>query len=84
MKMRPVLALATIAALALPGAAYSDDASDLRQQILDGCSIKAWQFNVRIEQGGVILPLLSPTMDPLARKCVLTMIDAYKRQQTAN
>jgi hypothetical protein len=83
MKMRPILGIAALTALALPTAAYSDDASDLRQQILEGCEIKAWQFSVRIESGGAVIPLLSPTMTPVERKCVLKMVDDYRRSQAA-
>jgi hypothetical protein len=83
MKMRPLLGIAALTALALPTAAYSDEASDLRQQILEACTIKAWQFSVRIEQGGAVIPLLSPTMTPVERKCVLKLVDDYRRAQSA-
>jgi len=84
MKMRPLLVFAATVAGSLPTVAFCDDASDLRQQILQGCNLKAWQFNVRIERGGAIMPQISPTMIPGQRKCVLTMIDTFRRDQGAN
>jgi hypothetical protein len=81
MKMRPLLGIAALVGLVLPTAAYCDDASDLRQQVLDTCTIKAWQFSVRIEQGGAVIPMLSPTMTPVERKCVLKMVDDFRRAQ---
>lgn len=84
MKMRPLPGIAALALLALPTAAHPDDAADLRQQVLEGCNLKAWQFSVKIEQGGAVIPLLSPTMTPVERKCVLKMVDGFRRAQTAN
>lgn len=79
MKMRPVLGLAAALCTLLPTAAYSDDSSDLRQSILQGCSIPAWQFSVRVEKGGAIIPQISPTISVAQKKCVQLMIEDYRR-----
>ncbi|SDA10884.1 hypothetical protein [Sphingomonas sp. NFR15] len=79
MKMRPAFRVAAALCVSLPAAAYADDSSDLRQSILQGCGIPAWQFAVRIKKGGTVTPQISPTITADQKTCVRKMIDDYRR-----
>lgn len=79
MKMRPALGIIAALCTLLPTAAYSDDSSDLRQSILQGCELAAWQFAVRIEKGGAITTQISPTIPDEKKTCVRKLLDDYRR-----
>jgi len=79
MKMRPALGIIAALCALLPTAAYSDDSSDLRQTILQGCNLAAWQFAVRVEKGGAVIPQISPTIKDDQKTCVRKMIEDYRR-----
>ena len=53
------------------------DERDLRASILSGCSLKAWQFAVRIMPSGSVVPSLSPTVLAQQKRCVYHLINDY-------
>ncbi|AOH85018.1 hypothetical protein AWL63_14715 [Sphingomonas panacis] len=79
MKMRPALGIIAALCALLPTAAYADDSSDLRQTILQGCELAAWQFAIRVEKDGSIVTQISPTIKDDQKTCVRKMIDDYRR-----
>jgi len=79
MKMRSALGFAAALCAVLPTYAFADDSAALRQSILGGCNLKAWQFSIRVEQGGVVIPQLSPTVPAAQKTCVRKMIEDYRR-----
>ena len=82
--MRPLIGIAAaVCAIVLPVAAHADDSSDLRDQILKDCSIKPWQFAVRVEGTTTVIPQISPTLTPDQKKCVLQLLTAFRRDQGA-
>ena len=79
MKMRPVLGLAAALCALIPAIAQADDSAALRKNILQGCTLQAWQFAVRIEQGGVVVPQMSPTLPAEQKTCIRKLIEDYRR-----
>lgn len=79
MIMRPALGLAAALTSLLPTAALADDSAALRQTILQGCTLQPWQFAVRVESGGTVIPQMSPTLSDAQKKCVQAMIQDYRR-----